>query len=717
MSGFGAALPAQDGRPRLPGSLHLNRRLSQWLAFDAAGHVTIKPGKVELGQGILTALSQIAADELDVAQARIRVQPAATPDSPDEAVTSGSLSVQDSGGALRHACADARRIFLSVTAQRSGVALEALRVADGTFLGPDGVVGSYWALADAALLEVEASPDARPKAVAARRVVGNSAARIDLPDKVFGTARYVHDLRLPGMAHARVVRPPARRAVLAALREGKLPGDARVVRDGDFLAVLAATEWDAEAAAARVAARAEWTARDTLPDQAALGDWLREAAARGEHSVVQERHDAAPAVARTLTRNFTRPYLAHGSIGPSCAVARWDGGTVEVWTHTQGPYNLRTDLAKALRLAPEQVVVRHVEGAGCYGHNGADDVALDAALVARAVPGVPVRLQWSRAEELGWSPFSPAMLVDVEADLDAAGDLVGWRSHVVGNGHSSRPGRGREPTLLAASMLAEPFEVAPSINPPMAAGGGAPRNAVPLYRIPSLHVATTRLLEMPLRTSALRGLGATLNVWSIESLMDEVAALCGADPLDYRLRHLDDPRAAAVLRRVTEMAGWASRTRREGWGMGIGFARYKNTGAYAAVVAEVEARERVFCRRLWVAGDVGEIVNPDGAANQFEGGAIHGASVALLEEVRFDRRAVASDRWANGPGDGYPILRFSEVPAVEVSLIARPEAPFLGAGEAAMAPAIAAIAGAIHDALGVRPRALPFTPENIAAGA
>ncbi|MFC7474129.1 molybdopterin cofactor-binding domain-containing protein [Dankookia sp. GCM10030260] len=708
MSGFGAALRVDDGKPRLPGSLHANRRLSQWLAFHADGRVTITPGKVELGQGILTTLSQIAADELDVDFCRVTARPAAAPGSPDEAVTSGSLSTQDSGGALRHACAAARAIFTQVVAQRTGVPVESITIEDGIFHGPAGPIGSYWELADQALLDCEATPDAVPKPAAARRIAGTSVARIDLPDKVFGAARYVHDLRLPGMLQARMVRPPARRAVLVAVRDGALPGDAQVVRDGSFLAVLATAEWDAEAAAARLAARASWDERDTLPEQALLADWLRDAATRGERSDVAREGNAAPA-ARTLSRSFFRPYLAHASVAPSCAVARWDGETVTVWTHTQGPYNLRADLAKALRCAPDKVVVQHREGAGCYGHNGADDVALDAVLAARAVPGIPVRMLWSRAEEVGWSPFSPAMLVDVEADLDAAGNIAAWRSHIISNGHSSRPGRAPEPTLLSAAMLAEPFPVKPSINPPMAAGGGAPRNGVPLYAFLAKQVETTRLLEMPVRTSALRGLGATINVWAIESLLDEAAALAGTDPLEYRLRHLDDPRAVAVLARVAAMSNWRERSRREGWGMGLGFARYKNTGAWAAVVAEVEARERVYCRRLWIAGDVGEVVNPDGVVNQFEGGAIHGTSVALREEVRFDRRRILSDSW-----EEFPILRFSEVPKVAVDIIARPDQPFLGAGEASMAPTIAAIAGGIHQALGVRPRALPFTPSNLA---
>ena len=700
--------------PKLPGSLDANRRLSQWLAFDAAGTVTLKPGKVEIGQGILTALAQIAAEELDVALPRIVLMPTATPDSPNEGVTSGSLSIQDGGSAVRHACAAARGIVLQVVSQRTGVPIERITVEDGRFLGPDGrELGSYWSMADAALLDTEAPAEAMPKPPAARRIAGTSVPRLDLPDKVFGAPRYVHDLRLPGMLHARVVRPPSRRAVLREAGQVALPPGAQVVRDGSFLAVIAEQEWEAERLAARLAARCAWEERDTLPEERALAAWLEEAAARGEHSVVAERaEDARPEPVRRIRRRFLRPYIAHASIGPSCAVARWWGDAVEIWSHTQGVYNLREDVATVLRTTTDRVVVRHMEGAGCYGHNGADDVALEAALIARAAPGRPVRLLWSRAEELGWAPFSPAMLVEIEAEQAADGTLVGWRSRILGNGHSGRPGRDPNPTLVAASYLADPFPVKPSVNPPLASGGGAQRNAVPWYRIPALHVGMTRLLEMPIRTSALRGLGALINVWAIEAVMDELAELAGEDPLDHRLRHLDDPRARDVLEKAAAMAGWRGRRRREGWGMGLAAARYKNTGAWAAVVAEVEARERVFCRRLWIAGDVGEVVNPDGVASQFEGGAIHGASVALLERVTFDRRRITSDSW-----QGYPILRFSEVPKVEIAILDRPEEPFRGAGEASMGPTIAAIAAAIHDALGVRPRRLPFDAESIAEAA
>ena len=371
----------------LPASLAANPRLDRWLAFDAGGGVTVMPGKVELGQGILTALAQIVAEELDVALPRIRVTAASTPDSPDEGVTSGSLSVQHSGMALRHVAAAARAIHLQVAAQRSGVPVDALRVEDGRFRAADGrEVGSYWAQADAALLDCDAPVAVTPKPPGARRIVGTPVPRIDLPDKVFGVARFIQDLRLPGMLHARVVRPPARRARLVSLRDGPLPDGAALARDGSFLAIVAGTEQAAEEAADRLAARAAWEATDTLPPEAALPDWLR--AAPGEHAIILDRDDPAGPPARMLRAAFHRPYVTHASIGTCCAIARWQDATLEVWTHSQGVYNLRADLAKALALPEAAILVRHVEGAGCYGHNGADDVALDAALAARAVPGL-----------------------------------------------------------------------------------------------------------------------------------------------------------------------------------------------------------------------------------------------------------------------------------------------------------------------------------------
>jgi CO/xanthine dehydrogenase Mo-binding subunit len=358
----------------------------------------------------------------------------------------------------------------------------------------------------------------------------------------------------------------------------------------------------------------------------------------------------------------------------------------------------------------DAVLVHHREGAGCYGHNGADDAALDAALVARALPGTPVRLQWSRAEELGWAPFSAAMLVDVEAGTDAEGRIVSWRQEVLGNGHLGRPGTAPEPALLAASQLAQPFPMPVATNPAHAGGGGADRNAVPIYETGATHVAVHRLLDMPLRVSSFRALGATGNVLAIESVVEELAAAAGQDAVAYRLAHLRDQRAREVLEAAAGMCGWPGAARPEGTGLGIAIARYKEIRAWCAVAAEIEAAEVVRVRRLWIAADLGEVINPDGAANQLEGGAVQACSLALKEEVRFDRRGITSASW-----EGDPILRFSEVPEVEVRLLDRRESPPLGAGECATGPTVAAIANAIHAALGVRPRRLPFTPDNIAA--
>ncbi|MDW8315717.1 MAG: molybdopterin cofactor-binding domain-containing protein [Rhodovarius sp.] len=696
---FRTATEGESDKPRLPGSLHLHRRLSQWLELRADGTVLVKPGKVELGQGILTALTQIVAEELDVDPSRIVLLPATTGESPDEAVTSGSLSVQECGMALRYAAAAARGICLMVVAQASGVPVEAIRIADGRFLGPDGTeLGSYAALAGRGLLEVEAPPDAKPKPAAERRLAGSSLPRIDLPAKVFGQTRLIHDLRLPGMRHARVLHPPRLGARLEELQEGPLPPGVILVRDGSFLAVVASEEALAEAALARIARRARWSAMPPLPADTAA--WLRDAA--GEDSVVAERGE--PSAAPTLVREFVRPYLQHASVGLCCAVAQWHDQGLTVYSHTQGPYNLRADLAKALQLEPERIRVIHMEGAGCYGHNGADDVALDAALAARALPGVPVRMLWTRAQELADAPASPAMWVRIEATTDAAGRLTHWRSRVHSNGHSGRPGRGAVPTLLSAPLIPGGRPIPPAINPPLAAGGGIERNAVPLYDVPNLHVAMRRVTEMPIRTSALRGLGALMHVWAIESVMDELAERAGMDPLAYRLAHLSDARARAVLETAAAMAGWSGR----GPGLGLGLARYKNSGAWCAVIARIEAEERVRARELWLCADVGEVINPDGTLNQLEGGALHAVSIALHEALRHDGERVLTDSWA-----AYPVLRFPDVPRVTARLIPRPEEPPLGAGEASMGPTIAAIAGAIHSALGVRPCRLPFTPENL----
>src|SRR4051812_40846834 len=704
-------MSAPSPAPPLPVSLAANPKLSSWVELIGEGRVAISPGKVEIGQGIVTALAQIAADELDVDIGRIEMIRASTAASPNEGVTSGSLSIQQSGRALRHACAEVRRIFLQQAAERLGVDIGALDIEDGTISGPGNVRTSYWELAEEVSLDRDATPGVTPKIASRRALAGNSIQRIDIPDKVLGRPRFIHDQALAGMLHGRVLRPENARAKLTGLREDDaraVAGIVAVVRDGSFAGVVSETEHGAEAALQALRKGATWSDGDPLPDENDLAAFLK--AQPAETTVIDKRTAAASATtARTIRRQYIRPYIAHASIAPSCAMAQWNGDRVHVWTHSQGVYLLRTDLALVLKLPADNITVEHLEGAGCYGHNAADDVALDAALLARAAGGRPVRVQWSRQGEMSDAPFGAAMAIEIEADLDAEGEIVDWRHSIWSNGHAARPGRAAQPALLAGYELENPFPRMISTNPPQANGGGGDRNAIPLYDFPSWQIESHRLTTMPIRTSALRTLGAQGNVFAIECFLDEIATERGEDPVAFRLRHLRDERAKDVIRAAARRANWKPE-KKPGIGYGIGYSRYKNTGAYCAVVAQIEGAADISVRKLTLAVDVGEAINPDGVINQIEGGAIQATSWVLKERVRFDRQRITSTSWTE-----YPILRFSEVPDIEVEVIQRSEIDPVGAGEAAHGPVTAAIANAVFDALGVRVRDLPITRDRIIA--
>ncbi len=693
----------------LPASLAANPRLSAWTKFTSDGRVAISPGKVEIGQGIVTALAQIAADELNVDLGRVQMIRASTAASPNEGVTSGSLSIQQSGRAIRHACAEIRQIFLAAASDRLGVAADQLEIRDGVIYGPGNVTTSYWELATEISLDRDATPGAAAKPAAKRALVGSSVQRLDIPDKVFARSRFIHDSALPGMLHGRVLRPDVAGTRLINLNDTEarsIAGLVAIVRDGSFAGIVSETETAADKALTMLRKNATWSAGGALPDENHLAVFLKSQPV--ESSIIDARATTKRGdTRRTVRRQYSRPYIAHASIAPSCAMARWSGDHVHVWTHSQGIYLLRADLALVLRLPADNITVEHLEGAGCYGHNGADDVALDAVLLARAAGDRVVRVQWSRHDEMTHAPFGAAMAIEIEADLDAENEIVGWRHSIWSNGHAARPGRASQPALLAATELENPFPRMISSNPPQANGGGGDRNSIPLYDLPSWKIESHRLLTMPIRTSALRTLGAQGNVFAIESFLDEIAAERGEDPVAFRLRHLDDERAKETIRAAAKRANWkpASQT---GIGYGVGFARYKNTGAYCAAVAEVEAGEDIRVKRLTIAVDVGEAINPDGVINQIEGGAIQATSWALKERVRFDRQRITSTSWTD-----YPILRFSEVPAVDVELIQRPEIEPVGAGEAAHGPVTAAIANAVFDCLGVRVRNLPITRDNL----
>jgi len=696
--------------PKLPGSLDANPMLDSWLRIDADGGITLFTGKAELGQGVKTALIQIAAEQLYVSPQRIRLITADTRQTPDEGYTAGSNSMKDSGTAIMNAAAQVREILIARAAERLGVPADRLKAQEGAVVADDGRRLGFGELVVDGLTKVRADGQSKLKDPAAYSVIGKSMSRVDIPAKVTGGAAYVQDLRLPGMVHARVVRPPSYGARLRELQTAaveRMPGVLKVVRDGSFVAVVAAHEYEAIQAMRALAAAARWEERATLPDQAEFYAYLQKLPA--DVIVDLDRQAGVSPGARSFEASYRRPYQMHGAIGPSCAVALFKDGALTVWTHSQGVYPLRKSIAEMLRLPEDRVQCIHVEGSGCYGHNAADDAAADAALIARAFPDRPVRVQWMREQEHQWEPYGPAMLTKVKAALDSAGNIVAWDYEVTSNTHSMRPGGAGN--LLPAWHLETPFAPAAPKPIPLPEGGGD-RNAIPFYRLPSVHVVHRFVPAMPVRVSALRALGAYMNVFSIESFIDELAQAAGADPVDFRLRHLDDPRARDVVSLAAARFGWASYVRAPGRGRGFAFARYKNLAAYVALALEVDVnREKGSVRvvRAVAAVDSGQAVNPDGIRNQIEGGIIQSSSWTLHEAVEFDTTAIKSADWSR-----YPILRFPEIPeSVDVHVIDRPGAAFLGTGEAAQGPTAAAIGNAIAYATGARMRELPFDRKRV----
>jgi nicotinate dehydrogenase subunit B len=718
-----------------PESLKAQPLLRQWLALRPDGQVHVFSGKVDLGQGISHALRLIVAQELRLPLEHIHMVPASTRWSPDEAVTSGSLSVQHSGTALRCAAAHWREACRQAMAERMGVALSKVRCERGHFVADGTLVpSSYSALSEASIWHNAIDPRHVQSPHAALDLCGLQAeptpARLDVAAKVFGEFEFIHDRTMPGvshlMCHGMVFRPSTLNAevieydmqALVMALKGQA-GVLKVVRDGVLLGVLTQTERVLGQIAQRIengAAQGQiWRNAAETPDLQNLSAWLKAQSLETTEVVNTwpQKADCSAALVR-VNAEFQRPFVQHASIGLCCALAQWSDQHLEVWSHSQGIYNLRRDLALAFDVPTEQVQVSHVEGAGCYGHNGADDVAWDAAWLAQHVPERPVRVQWTRAAELGHAPLAPAMAVHIDAALDEDGHLLAWSQTVWGQGHGTRPGRGQTPALLGAWQTANPAPVTLAVNASMAVGGGSERNAQPPYDIPSVKVVNHRVLSMPFRVSAMRALGAPVNVLAAESVMDELAHVQSQDPLAFRLAHLRgsaQARAAAVLQKAADMAAWTpvrNTDKPEGWGRGLAYARYKNTGAFCAVVLELEVAEKVKLHKLWIAADLGHVVDADGAINQIEGGALQAASWALCEAAQLGPQGITSNDWTR-----YPLLKFSDMPEVSVSLVHSPDHPSLGAGECSAGPTCAAIANAIFDAIGVRVRDMPFTPDNL----
>lgn len=708
----------QAGRPgsgrREAKSGEVSNWLDDWLAIGTDGTITAFSGKVELGTGVRTALAQIVAEELDVHLERVHMVMGDTALTPDEGYTAGSMTISSSGTALRQAAAEARRAMLEMASEQLDANLDELSIQDGVITvahDPKRLV-TYAELMGGKLFNLPVTDQAPLKPPEAYRLVGTSTPREDLPRKVTGGPSFIQDLKVPGMVHARLVRPPSPAAKLVAMDESSvrdIPGLVEVVQRGNFIGVVAEREEQAIQAAKQL--KVEWQETPVYPRMGDLFAALRSQPT--EDSILVEQGDfekAFAGAAHQVHATYYQPYHAHASIGPSCAVAAVNGDQVTVWASTQGPYPLRGALAGLLNLPVENVHLIHVEGSGCYGQNGSDDAAADAVILAQAV-GRPVRVQWTRKDEFVWEPKSPAMVMEVHGGLDSQGNVVAWDYHVWSPSHARRPRFAGQ--LVTAQLISR--QPAPQAR----FSFGAERNAPTNYAVPAQRVTVHYVPNSFLRVSSFRSLGGSMNTFANESFIDELAAAEGVDPVEYRLRQLADPRERAVLIAAAEKAGWVPRPSPrnnetelpEGEGRGVAFARYENDQAIVACIAEAQVEKStgmVRVKRIFLAHDCGLIINPDGVKNQIEGSVIQSLSRALKEEVQFDERRITSVDWQT-----YPILTFSEVPEIEIVLINRPDQPAMGAGEPSTVTTAAAVANAIFDATGVRLRQIPFTPERV----
>jgi nicotinate dehydrogenase subunit B len=677
-----------------------------FLAIDDKGAVTVYSGKVDLGTGVLTAMTQIVAEELDVPISRITVVQGDTALTPDQGPTYGSLSIQNGGVQLRQAAATARRALMRAAATQLDAAPGDLTIVEGVISAASGKAVSYAALVGGKSFALKLDKDAPSKDPKAFKVVGRSVARLDIPAKVTGEFTYMQDVRLPGMLHGRAVRPPAIGATLQSVDEDSvqsIPGLVKVVREGNFLGVVAETEWAAIKASRQL--KAGWSTWEGLPDENQLWDHVRTTRiSKEEINNIGDVAAALEAGAKRLKATYDFTIHTHGSIGPSCAIAEIKDGKLTCWTASQATHNLRKQLAAMLAMPLEAVRAIYVDGSGCYGRNGHEDAAADAALLARAV-GRPVRVQWMREEEHGWDPKGPPTLIDLEAALDASGGVIAWSSKffipegAVGN-----------VPLLAAQHAGLPHEST------MSPGSIQQNSAIP-YAFPNVRIALHRLAQTPFRPSWIRTPGRMQNTFANESFMDELAAAAGVDPLEFRLRYLKDSRGVELLTRLARLATWEQLTRPKATGgdsgRGISYVRYELARTYVGAVADVEVDRKsgeIRVTRFFVVQDCGQIINPDGVRAQLEGNIIQTVSRTLKERVTFDRSRVTSVDWAS-----YPILTFPEVPEIYIDLIDRPTEKPWGAGEPSAAVVSAAISNAVYDAIGTRLRSVPFTSDKVKA--
>ncbi|RZL87409.1 MAG: xanthine dehydrogenase family protein molybdopterin-binding subunit [Variovorax sp.] len=707
--GGAANEPAAVGEVR--GRTVLADEVDGFIVIDAQGRVTLYSGKVELGTGVLTAMTQIAAEELSVPFDRVTTVQGDTLLTPDQGPTYASLSVQDGGMQIRRAAATAREALVDRAAQRLGVARTALRAQGGMVEPVAGGQGlSYAQLVAGRSLALKVDPAAKLKNPGDYTIVGKAVPRVDIPAKIYGRFGFVQDVRVPDMLHARMVHPAAAGASLESFDDAPckgIPGYLRAVRQGAFLAVVATDEWAAIRASTAIAAR--WSAWAGLPDDTRLVGYQR--SAKVDRTQVLQRTGSSSAGmsggGRQLQATYDFPLNTHGSIGPSCAVAEFKDGQLTVWTPSQASHLLQKQLATMLALAPEKVRCIYVEGAGCYGRNGSDDCTSEAALIAVQI-GRPVRLQWMRADEHGWDPKCPPTLLDYRATIDDQKRIAVWEADIY---LPERPMKRSGATLLGAVLAGLPrYGPESGIYDP---GLGIP------YALVDSTLTAHWLVDTPLPAAWIRAPGRMQNTFGNESFLDEIAAATGSDPFDIRTRHLSDSRGLELMERLRKVANWQPRGTRArdtgsvAHGRGVTYVKYELVRTYVGVVADVEVHRptgMIKVQRVFVVHDCGQIINPDGLRNQIEGNVVQTVSRTLIEQLTFSRSAVTSLNWGS-----YPILTFPDVPEVVIDLIDRPSEVPWGAGEPTTSAIPSAIANAVFDATGARVRSVPFRPAVVLA--
>ncbi len=703
--GAGAALKASAA----PKTVALDQ-VDGFLAIDSTGKVTVFSGKVDLGTGVYTALTQIAAEELSVPMDKVDLIQGDTLLTPDQGPTYGSLSIQVGGMQLRQAAATAREALLDRAAAKLGMAKDTLHAKDGHIMPLGGGKSiSYGQLVDGKHFEMKVDAKAPVKNPASYTIVGKSVSRLDIPGKVTGKFTYMQDFKRRGMLHARVVRPAAMKARLLSVDDSEaknIPGFVQTVRKDNFLAVVAKNEWAAIRAAGAV--KAQWSDWQGLPDKAKLWEHVRNTKINKDEEL-QKAGDAAQALqtgSRKLSATYDFAIHTHGSLGPSCAVAEFEGGKLTCWTASQATHLLRKQVANMLQMAEADVRCIYLEGSGCYGRNGHEDAAADAALLAKEL-GKPVRVQWMRADEHGWDPKGPPTLLDYRAALDDKGNPLAWESEVF---IPDRPNQ-IAVTLVAAELAGLPKDDA---HP----GNIHQGLAIP-YTIPNIKATAHWLAETPFRPSWIRTPGRMQNTYGNECFLDECAAAAGVDPLEYRRRNLKDPRGLELLERLAKLANWQPSSGRQSTrgdivtGRGLSYVKYELVRTYVGVVADVTVNRKtgsIKVERFYVAHDCGQIINPDGLKNQIEGNVVQTVSRTVIEELQFSRSTITSIDWKT-----YPILTFPGVPEVVIDLIDRPTEKPWGAGEPTAAVVPSAISNAVYDAIGVRLRSVPFTPDKVLA--